>query len=128
MRNGVGMGLACDVDQTLGDQRACNRGTQQILALVHRVGAKHREHEVTHEFFAQVVDENIAGLDAHLDGFGACGCDFFALTDIGGEGHHFAVIHILQPLQDDRGIQPAGISEHDFFYFLIHDKKLNKNK
>ena len=34
------------------------------MALVERVGAEHREHVVAHELFAQVLDEDVGGLDA----------------------------------------------------------------
>jgi acid stress-induced BolA-like protein IbaG/YrbA len=44
---------------------------------------------------------------------GARRLEFFALAEVGGEGHHFAVVGILQPLEDDRGVQTAGIGEND---------------
>ena len=40
--------------------------------------------------------------------------ELLALAEIGGEGHHFAAELGLQPLEDDRGIEAAGIGEHDF--------------
>ena len=36
-----------------------------------------------------------------------------ALAEVGGEGHHLAAVVGLQPLQDDRGVEAAGIGEHD---------------
>ena len=44
--DGVGAGLARDLDLLLGDQRPRDRGAEQVDALVERVGAEHREHEV----------------------------------------------------------------------------------
>ena len=43
------------------------------------------------------------------------GASFLALADVGGERDDFAVIGVLQPFQDDRGVEAAGIGEH---YFL----------
>ena len=122
VRYGVRVGFAGDFHQPLGNQRARDRGAEQIFALIHGVGAEHGKHKVAHEFFAQIVDENIAGLDAHFDGFGARRRDFFALTDVGGEGDDFAVIDILQPLQDDGGVEATGVGEDDFFNRFAHKK------
>src|SRR5690554_5302849 len=54
--NRIGAGFIGNVDQTLGNQRAGNGGTQQVLALVDGVGAEHREHVIAHKLFAQVLD------------------------------------------------------------------------
>ena len=94
----VGPRAACDLDLALGDQRARDGRAQQVFSLVDCIGTEHRKHEITHEFLAQVLDENF--LDAHFPGLGARGCDFLTLADIGGKGNDFAVIGILQPLQD----------------------------
>ena len=60
----VGADLLGDLDLALGDQRPGDRGAEQVLALIERVGAEHREDVVAHEFLAQVVDEDVLGLDA----------------------------------------------------------------
>ena len=115
--DGVGAGLVGDLDQALGDQRTSDGGAQQVLAFVDGVGAEHRVDEVADEFFAQVVDVDF--LDAHRAGLGASRFDFLALAEVGGEGHHFAVIGILQPLQNYRGIQAAGIRQ-DYLLHIRH--------
>ena len=51
--------------------------------------------------------------DAEHLRLGAGGPELLALAEIGGEGHHLAAIGQLQPFQDDRGGEPAGIGEHD---------------
>ena len=58
MRHRVGAHLFGDLDLPLRDQWTRNRGPQQVLALIQRIRAKHREHEVADEFFAQVIDED----------------------------------------------------------------------
>ena len=50
---------------------------------------------------------------------GARGLEFLALTEIGREGDHLAAIGLLQPLQDDRGVEPARIGEHHFLYVAL---------
>jgi hypothetical protein len=114
VRNRVGTGQTRDVDQTFRDQRARDRGAQQVLAFVDRIGAEHRKHEIAHEFFAQIIDVDVFRLDAQLDRLGTCRLEFFALPEIGGEGDDFAFVDVLQPFQDDRGIQPARIGKHHF--------------
>jgi hypothetical protein len=64
MGDGVGADLRGDLDQLLGDQRAGDRGSEQIDALIDGIGAEHREDVVAHEFLAQILDEDVLGLDA----------------------------------------------------------------
>ena len=112
--DGVGADLTRDLDLALGDQRAGDRGAQQILALIDGVGAEHREDEVAHELLAQVVDEDVLGLDAQLQRLLLGGRQLLALAQVGGEGHDLGAVLLLQPLQDDRRVQPARIGEDDF--------------
>jgi hypothetical protein len=88
----VGADLAGDVDQVLGDQRPRDRGAEQILALVERVGAEHREHVVAHEFLAHILDEDVFGLDAEQLGLLARRLELLALAEVGGEGDDLAAI------------------------------------
>ena len=84
--------FAGDLDQPLGDQRPRDRGAEQILALVLRVGAEHREHVVAHEFLAQVLDEDVLGLDAEHFGLRARGLQLLALAEVGGEGDDLGAV------------------------------------
>ncbi len=122
VRDGVGAGLFGDFDQVLGDQRAGNRGAEQIDAFIDGIGAEHRENEIAHEFFAHVLDEDF--LDAQHFRFLAGWLKFFALTEIGSEGHNFRAEFCLKPLQDDRGVEAARIGENDFLnvFPLAHNK------
>ena len=93
MGNRIRAGFVGNVDQTLGNQRAGDGGTQQVLALIDGIGAEHREHVVAHKFFAQVL--NVDFLNAQRFRLGARRLNFLALADVGGEGHHLTVIGVL---------------------------------
>ncbi len=128
MADGVGAHLAGDLDLLLGDQRPGDRGAQQVLALIDRVGAEHREHEVAHELLAHVLDEDVLGLHAGGQGLGAGRLDLFALAQVGGEGDDLRPVFGLQPLEDDRGVEAARIGEHDLLHGLVgHEGSLRGN-
>ncbi len=114
----VGADRVGDLDLALGDQRPRDRGAEEIFALVERIGAEHREDEIAHEFLAQIVDEDL--LDAHRLGLAPRRLQLLALADIGGEGDDLAAIGLLQPAQDDRGVEPARIGQHNPFHFVRH--------
>jgi hypothetical protein len=90
VRNGVGAGLAGDLDQPLGDQRAGDGGAEQVDAFVDGIGAEHREDEVADEFLADILDVDVLVGDAEHLGLLACRLEFFALAEVGGEGDNFA--------------------------------------
>ena len=119
VRHGIGADFLGDLDLLLGDQRPRNRGAEQILAFIERIGAKHRKHIVAHEFFAQILDEDVLGLDAEHQRLLPRRLELLALAEIGGKGHHLAAVGGLQPFEDDRGIEPARIGEHDFFHIAF---------
>ncbi len=118
MRHRIGAGLLGDLDLALGDQRPGDRGAEQILALIECIGAEHREDEVAAELLAHILDEDL--LDPGHLGLLARRLQLLALAEIGGEGHHLAAVGLLQPFQDDAGVEPAGIGEHDLLDVLGH--------
>jgi hypothetical protein len=75
VRDGVGTDLLRDLDHVLRDQRPRDRGAEQVLALVHGVGAEHREHEVADELLAEVLDEDVLLLDPERQRLLARGLD-----------------------------------------------------
>ena len=111
--DGIGAGFIDDLDQALGDQRPGDRGTEQVFAFINGIGAEHREDEVADELLAHIVDIDVLRLDAGLQRLGARRLQLFALAEVGGEGDDFALVHVLQPLEDDRGIQTARIGQHN---------------
>jgi hypothetical protein len=120
----VGPGLGRDLDLALGDQRARDRRTQQVHPLVQRVRPEHREDVIAHELLAQILDIDFP--DAQHLGLLAGRLQLLALAQIGGEGHHLAAVGILQPAQDNGGIQPARIGQHDFLDLVRHGDKSAK--
>ena len=113
MADGVRAHRPRNLDLALGDQRPRDRRAEQIVALVLRVGAEHREDEVADELLAQILDEDVFRLHAEHLGLAPRRFDLLALAEVGGEGYDLRVIFGLQPLEDDRGVEPARISEHD---------------
>ena len=124
MGDGIGADFLRDLDLLLGDQWPRDRGAEQILALVKRVDTKHREDVIAHEFFAQILNENVLRLDAEHQRLLPRRFELLALPEIGGESDDLAAISGLQPLEDDRRIQPTGIGQHDFFHFILGHWKI----
>src|SRR2546421_2386698 len=116
--NGVRSGLARDLDLALGDERARDGGAEQILTFVDRVRAEHGKHEVARELLAQVVHENL--LHAELLRLFPRRLELLALSDVGGEGDDLAAVCVLQPFEDDRGIEPARVGEDDLPDLTFH--------
>src|SRR2546430_5856634 len=84
VRNGIGPDLFRDLDLPLGDERPRDRGAEEILALVERVGPKHGKDVLAHELFAQIFDENVLRLDAEQKRLFARRLKLLALAEIGG--------------------------------------------
>ena len=103
-------GLGGDLHQPLRDQRPGDRRAEQVDALVEGIGAEHRKDEVGDELLAQVLDVDL--LDAHHLGLAAGRLEFVALAEIGREGHDLGAELGLEPFEDDRGVETAGIGKH----------------
>src|SRR5258705_6150946 len=121
MGHRVGTELLGELYLLLRDQRTRDRRAEQILPLIHRVGAKHRKHVIADEFLAYILDEDILRLDAEQQRFLARRLRLLTLAEIGGEGHDLAAVGGLQPLQDDRGVEAARIGEHYLLDVLAHE-------
>jgi len=120
-RAAVGQGVRADFlgefHLPLGQQRARKRSAQQIFMLVDRAGAERRPDVAGNKFLAQVFDVRGAGPGGQ--GFFARGFEVFALAQVADHGDHLAAIRLLQPGNDDGGIQPSGIGEDDFFRHFV---------
>jgi hypothetical protein len=67
--------------------------------------------EAAHKLLAQVVDVDL--LHARGLGLAPRGLELLALAEVGGEGDDLAAVGVLQPLEDDRGVEAAGVGEDD---------------
>ena len=103
-----------DLNKTFGDQRTRDRGAEQVETFVNSVRAEHREDEVANEFFTNVFDVDVFGFNAEHFSLGTCRFQFFALTKVSSEGNNFAAVFGLQPFQNDRRVEAAGIGEDHF--------------
>ncbi len=118
--DGVGAGCLGDLHEALRNQRTGDRGTQQVLALVDRVGPEHRIDVVTHELFAQVLDVDLVLGHTHCERLRTGRFDLFALPEVGGEGDHVALVGLLKPLQDDRRVQTTGVGQDHLVDLVAH--------
>ena len=101
-----------DIHHALGDQRAGNRGAEQIGTFVDGVGLHDREDIVLGELLFDVVDN--AFHRAVFERLLFKTVEFLFLPDIRAVADHFGIIFFLQPGQEHRGVQPAGISQYNF--------------
>jgi hypothetical protein len=119
-RGAVGYGVCAHIGgnfhHAFGNEGTGDRCAQQIFTLVNGVGAEHGKNIIPNEFLAQIVDENLFG--TQFFGLNPGGFQFLTLPNIGSEGDDVALILILQPFENHRGIQTAGISEDDFLDHL----------
>ena len=114
MRDGIGLLGAGDLHHALGDQRTRDAGAEEILAFIDRSGLDDRVDEVAGELFLQVVDVDLRC---------ACGLrllgqstQLIVLADIGAERDDFGLIRVLDPGQQDGGVETTGVSENDLFH------------
>ena len=108
-----------DLGQLLGDDGSCKRRAEQVFFVLcahhdrrHDDIVAHLVREVGHDQLAR------AGLDGlFLETF-----ELVALPHVGGNGNDFRIVVVfLQPGNNDRCIQTAGIGENDFLDgFLFH--------
>jgi hypothetical protein len=107
--HGIAAGLQRHLDLVLRDQRPRQGRSEQVGALVDGVSADGGEDEVVNELLPQIADHAIdrpGGL-----GLLAKAREIFFLPDVGGEGDDFAVVALLQPVQDDGRIEPAAVGK-----------------
>ena len=89
----------------LGDHRPRDRGAQQVLVLIDCAGTYRRIHVVAHELIAQVEHHRLLG--AGGIGFIHHCVQVFALAHIGNHGNYIHAVVLIQPGNDDRGVEPT---------------------
>ena len=110
----VGAFGAGDLDQALADERARDRGAEQVIAFVNRIRLHHREDEIAGELFGQVL--HIALRGAGADRFFLDAVQLLLLADVGAEADDLGIVLLFDPLDDHGGVKPAGISD-DYLHF-----------
>ncbi len=107
---GVGLHFAGHFEAGLRDERASDRGAEQVHAFVLRLPLQHGEGEVAAEFFASVDDPR--ALRAALLGLVENRLAIFArLPEVDVGGMHLVAL-FLQPTENDRSIETAGVSQY----------------
>jgi len=114
--DGVGLLGLGDFHEALGDEGTGDGSAQKVVVLVDGSALKHGEDEIPGELFIEVIDDALAG--AGGDGFGLETVEFFLLPHVGAVADDFRVVGFLDPLDDDRGVQTAGVSD-DYFHLRI---------
>src|SRR6516165_12235700 len=89
-----------------------NTCPEKILVLVKRRSLKHWKNEIAGKLFSQVVDVAFGGTS--LQRFLLQPLQFLLLPDVGAERDYFRRVLLLDPLEDNRSIEPARVSNHDF--------------
>jgi len=113
----VGRKLEGDFRLALGNDRACHGGAKQVSVLVNRARAKGRPNVIAHKFFAKIL--HVRRRRAGREGFLARGLEVFLLAHVANHGDDFAAVILPEPGNNDGGVQPSGISEHDLFGFVL---------
>ena len=103
----------CELHLPLGENGARKRRAQQIFMLVDRSGAQRRPDILRDEFLAQIFD--VRGACAGGESLFARRLEIFLLAEVADHGDHFATaVILLQPRNNDGGVQPSGICQHNF--------------
>ena len=102
-----------DFDLMFRDHGAGERGAEQILVLVHRARFQRGPDAAGKELFAQIFDHHLAG--PGFGGFLHDGLEVVSLAHVPDHGNYLVGIVFLEPGNDDRGIEPTGVSKNNFF-------------
>ena len=87
---------------------------------VDRAALQHREDEVARELFVEVVDDALAG--AGGDGLGLETVELLLLADVGAVADDFGFVGLLDPFDDDRGVETSRIRDDNFHFPSFSDR------
>ena len=120
--DGVSALFLGDLDELLRDDRTCERRAEQVLVLVDSTGLERRPDVFLEELFLEVLDVDLGSTG--FQGLVVYGVELVTLSDIGADSDDFAaIVMLLEPRDDDGGIETARVCEYDFLD-LSHDKNL----
>ena len=111
VREGVRPLLQRGEHLAVGEQRPGERGAEQVVVLVHRAGGEGRVGVVADELLTQVLDDALAG--AGGERLAPHRLQVVALAHVAAIGDDLrAAVVLLDPGDDDRGIEPPGVRQH----------------
>jgi hypothetical protein len=115
---GDGVGALClrGVHHGLRDDRTGNARSEEILALINRIGPEHGVTEVLRELVTEIRDDAFGR--ARGLGLGVESLQLFALTHVRAPGDDLAVVLLLEPGENDGGIETTAVREDDLLGFL----------
>ena len=116
-----------NLSQLLADDGTGKGGAQQV-SLILGVHFQGGDDDLVHHLVHQIGDDQLAC--AGGNGLGLQSLQLVGLTDVAGHGDDLGVIVVfLQPGDDDRCIQTAGICKDDFLdaFMIIHIYSLQMN-
>jgi hypothetical protein len=119
VRQRVGADLSRDLDLPPRNERTTHRRAEKVFAIVDRASAKRRIDERLDKFLAEILDEAL--ISARRDRLGAYAGELFAaLPDVACDANDpGSMVILLEPRDDDRCVEAAGIGEHDRF---VHER------
>ena len=124
-RRTVGDGVSTlflrNLDELLRDERTRKRRAEQVLLLIDSTSLERRPDVLLEEFLLDVLDVDLRG--AGLQRLVMDDIELIALSDIGTDRDDLAaVVVLLEPGDDDGGIETAGICKYYFFDFVCHSE------
>ena len=108
--DGAGALLKGNFHLVLGNYRAGERCSEQILMLVDGARLQRGENIAGEKFFAQVFDYDFAR--AGGIGFVDHGFEIVSLAHVANHGDDVVGIVLFQPRNDDGGVQASGVGEY----------------
>ena len=114
VRDGGGSFGPGDLDHPLRNQRPRDTRTQTIFALVNGSGLQDRIDEIPCEFLLKVIDVTFRRSGPKRLFLEPV--EFLPLADVRAECHDLRPVSFLEPVQKNRGVQPPGICDDDFFH------------
>ncbi len=95
----------------LGDQRPGEGRAQEIPGLIGGVGTQHGKDEVADELLAEIDDVHRARPSPER--LLPDGDQLLGLAEVGRVGDDLGAVGLLEPGQDDRGVEAAGVRQDD---------------
>jgi hypothetical protein len=116
VREACGAFFLGDLHHLRGNQRATEAGAYGVFAFVEGVGFDGGENVVLGELVLGVY--GVVFECAKFLGFIFSGFEVFLLSDVDGYCDDVGVVFFLKPLDEDGGVESAGVGEYDFFLYV----------